>query len=308
MNLLGIVALLALALTLALAGVWSLLRGRAERDALTNRTERGFVEPPVDSLRARADRMLRRTPPGRALAFRLSQAGLGVSVLEAVLMAAGGMLVVAIAVGVPFGRITGVLAAGAALAGGNAWLNGQRRKRQELLIGQLPEVARVMSNALSAGLAMPSALALVADELADPAATEFRQVVHELRIGRPVDAALNELAERLPSREVGVLVTTLVVQQRAGGDLVGALRNISETLETRKDLRQEIKTATAGTVATSYAVVGLVVATLVVLNLTDPGLIDQLTSTLIGRVVVAVVVILYALGFLLISRIIRIEV
>lgn len=304
----GITALLALTLALALAGLWTLQRGWAERGALTDRTERGFSERQPVRWRVRVDRALRRTPPGRALARRLAQAGLRAGVLETILLAAGGMLTVAVVVGAPFGRVTGLLAAAAALAGGNAWLNSRQRRRQELLVAQLPEVARVLSNALSAGLAMPAALAMVTDELADPAAVEFRQVVHALRIGRPVDAALNELAERLPSREVGVLVTTLVVQQRAGGDLVDALRTISDTLETRKDLRQEIRTATAGSVATTYAVVGLVVATLVVLNLIDPGVLDQLTGTLIGRAVVAVAVALYALGFLLIGRIIRIEV
>lgn len=308
MSMLGIVALLAMTLTLALAGVVALQRGRAEREALAYRTELGFAERQGRRLDVVIDRALRRTAPGRALGRRLSLAGLQVNVIEAVLAAAAGAVVAAVVVNAVFGRVTAFLAAVAVLVGANAWLNNKMQQRREVLIAQLPEVARVLSNALSAGLALPAAMAMVTNELTDPAAEEFRKTVHALRIGRSVDQALNELADRLPSRELGVMVTTLVVQQRAGGDLVGALRSISDTLEARKKLRQELKTATSGVVATSYGAVGLIVAVMVMLNVVNPGIIDQLTGTFLGRLVVAAAVLLYAVGFLAINRIVRIEV
>jgi tight adherence protein B len=308
MGLLGILSLLVLTMTLGLWGMWTLQRGRAERDALTDRTELGFSERQSSRLHASIDNVLRRTTPGKALRRRLSLAGINLTVLDTVLLTAIGATAVGVAVSTFFGRVTGLLAAVVFLAGANAWLTNQQLRRQDQFIGQLPEVARVMSNALSAGLAMPSALRMVATEVPDPARTEFRHAVDAMRVGHSPEAALEELADRLPSREVGVLVTTLAVQQRAGGDLVNALRHISETLEARKALREELKTETSGSVASSYIVVGVVVITFVLLNIVSPGIVEKLTSTLIGRVVVVVSLLLYTAGFIIIRRITRIEV
>ena len=89
----------------------------------------------------------------------------------------------------------------------------------------------------------------------------------------------------MPSREVAVLVTTLVIQQRAGGDTVSALRDMSETLERRKDLRREIKTILAGALATGYTVAALGVGTLVFMNVISPGIVARMLDGWLGRIV-----------------------
>ena len=76
-------------------------------------------------------------------------------------------------------------------------------------------------------------------------------------MGQPIEDALEALRDRLPSRELGVLMTTLVIQQRAGGDTVRALNELGHTLEARKDLIREIRTLLAGAVYTSYVVAGI---------------------------------------------------
>ena len=72
--------------------------------------------------------------------------------------------------------------------------------------------------------------------------------------------ALERLRERLPSREVAVLMTTIVIQQRAGGDTVRALQELGATLDARKDLLREVTTLMSGSVFTSYVVAGIGVA------------------------------------------------
>ena len=103
------------------------------------------------------------------------------------------------------------------------YVERQRAQRRDAFIAQLPDLARVLSNGASAGLSLPAAVQLAARELPEPAAAEMRVVVQELRVGQPIEDALEALRDRLPSREVGVLMTTLVIQQRAGGDTVRAL-------------------------------------------------------------------------------------
>ena len=115
----------------------------------------------------------------------------------------------------------------------------------------------MLSNGASAGLSMQQAVRMASRELADPAGAELKRVVEEIQVGRPVEDALEALRDRLPSREVAVLMTTIAIQQRAGGDTVRALGELAATLEARKDLRREIKTLLSGVVFTSYVVAGI---------------------------------------------------
>ena len=134
-----------------------------------------------------------------------------------------------------FGPIAGAVGVWAAAI----FLNWQRQKRIEAFINQLPDVARLLANATAAGLALRTALAMAAEELEAPAGEELARVADQLALGRSVDDALGELAERLPSRELVVLVTTLVLSNKAGGTVVSSLRNLTQTLEDRKETRRD---------------------------------------------------------------------
>jgi tight adherence protein B len=155
---------------------------------------------------------------------------------------------------------------------------------------------------------MAGAIELAARELAQPAATELDIVVQETRLGLPLEASLERLRERLPSREVAVLMTTLIIQQRAGGDTVRALSELGSTLEARKDLLREIRTMLSGAVFTSYLVAMMGAGTIVLINALSPGIMRELTTTLPGIAALAAAVTLYGLAFLLIRRITRVEV
>jgi tight adherence protein B len=183
-----------------------------------------------------------------------------------------------------------------------AYLARAKGKRRDELVAQLPELARIISNAASAGRSLPCAKRQAARELEEPAAPALEAVGEELRLGQPVDRALERLSERLPSRELSVMVTTLLIQQRAGGDLVRALREMAATLDKRKDLRGEIQALMAGAVYTGYVVVLLGVAAVLLLNSVSPGVLDDVLSSWLGRLAFAAAVALYAVGIVLIRR------
>src|SRR5205823_2762244 len=115
--------------------------------------------------------------------------------------------------------------------GAFAWIRRRLAQRRDQFVTQLPELARVLSNATSAGLAIRTAVEMAAGELDDPAGGELRRVAEELRLGQSIDVALANLEARMPSREVGVLIGTLIIQHRAGGSLVNALRDMATTLD-----------------------------------------------------------------------------
>ena len=103
-----------------------------------------------------------------------------------------------------------------------------------------------------------------------------------------------EAQKRLPSRELGILVSSLVVGARSGGGLVTALRDIAETLDTRKEVRREIKTLYTQTIATAYAVLGVSGLAVFLLEGLNPGTVDEMIVSPIGQVAIVFAVAVYS--------------
>ena len=208
----------------------------------------------------------------------------------------------------PIDRLKPLLIAIVAVIGvARALVERKRAQRREEFIGQLPEVARVLSNGTSAGLSLAGAMELAARELPPPASIEMGVVVQETRLGMPLEASLERLRERLHSREVAVLMTTLIIQQRAGGDTVRALSELGQTLEARKDLLREIRTMLSGAVFTSYLVAGMGAGTILMINAISPGVMRELTTTLLGLLALGFSATLYVIAFVLIKRTTKVE-
>jgi tight adherence protein B len=294
-------------LAVFIVGLVQAERGWAQRSAALarGRIERG--DPARRLLRARLEARLRRTRFGAAVESRVLSAGVDVGLVDFLLLTLLGALLAFGFGTVALGRTLGVLAGIAALFGAFRFLAFRRARRREAFVAQLPDVARVMSNASSAGLSLPRAVELTAVEMGEPSGEVLQRVVDELRVGQSVDRALENLHQRMPSREVSVLVSTLVIQQRAGGDTVRALRDMADTLQLRKDLRREVRTVMAGAITTGWVVAGLGAGSLLLLNLISPGVVEQMTGDPIGRVALLTAALLYAIGFTLIRRITRIE-
>ncbi|MEU5312046.1 type II secretion system F family protein [Streptomyces sp. NPDC021562] len=299
-----------LACLLAVVGLHSYASGRAQRAALVDRLS-GTGQVPLSGRRRRfrtLDRRLRGTGIGRRLELRLAATGLDVTPGEFfayMLAAVVALWLIGQAALAPFfGPIAGLLGVFAAVQ----FLNWQRQKRIERFIGQLPELARILANATHAGLALRTAIGMAAEELEAPAGEELGKVADQLAIGHSLDDALGELADRLPSRELVVLVTTLVLSNRAGGQVVSALRNLTETLEERKETRREIRTQLSQVTMTSYAVPVLGIGALFLMNGVKSGTLDRMTGSALGQGAVVVAFGLYAVGFVLIRRLSRIDV
>jgi tight adherence protein B len=301
--------LLVAVLLIALIGIATYVSGAARRAELASRGGPGDEQGGLRGLVRRLDTRLRRTERGRRLATWLSSGAVPVSPAEFLLFCAGGSLLLYLTGTLFMPRLMAFVVGVAATVGaGRAWVEKRRAKRRDLFVAQLPDVARLLANGASAGLSLPAAIQLAARELDDPAATEMRTVIEELRVGQPVDEALDAMRRRLPSRELGVLMTTLVIQQRAGGDTVRALTELGHALEARKDLIREIRTLLSGAVFTSYLVVGIGVAAILLINVMSPGVMREMATSLAGITTLVVTGVLWAIGFVLIRRTTKVEV
>jgi tight adherence protein B len=298
--------LLVVAALVGLYGMWLLVSTSARRSLLV---ERGGVELRRRRGLAEAiDARLLRTERGADLAGKLRSAGTQLTPSRYLGALAGGMLGVFVIASLLFPPLLAIVAALLVPWGGSSWLGRRLARRNENFINQLPEIARLLSNGAAAGLSMPAAIELAAKEIDAPAREELQGVLDEVHFGRSLDEALESLARRLPSREVAVLMSTLIIQQRAGGDLVRALQDLSSTLDMRRETLREVRTLMAGAVFTSYVVPLLGVGALLMLNAINSNTLPRMTSNPIGIAALVVAGVLYALGSLAIRRITRVEV
>ncbi|MFF1836025.1 type II secretion system F family protein [Streptomyces sp. NPDC058231] len=291
-------------------GLHAYTGGKADRDALVDRLSHTGQIPEAGRLRRfrGVDRRLRRTRLGRRLELKLAATGLDITPGEFFVYALAAMAALWMIASSILASFFGPVAALVGLWGTNAFLNWQRTKRTERFINQLPELARILANATQAGLALRTSIGMAADEMEDPAGEELARVARRLAVGESLDDALSELTDRLPSRELVVLVTTLVLSNRAGGTVVSSLRNLTETLEERKETRREVKTQLSQVTVTAYAVPVFGLGAMLLMNAVMPGALDRMTGALIGQIAVIVAIVLYAIGFIVIRRLSRIDV
>lgn len=287
-------------------GLWLLVSSSARRTTLAERS--GTELPRRRRLHERLDEWLARRRRGADLGARLQSAG---SELTAARFLARVVLIVVLTflvVTLLFPPLIALIAALLAWWACFAWLDRRLEKRGEEFIGQLPEVARLLAGGASAGLSIPAALELTVREIEVPARNELQTIVDELTLGRSLEEALDGLRRRLPSREVAVLMSTLIIQQRAGGDTVRALQDLSDTLDKRRETNREVRTLMAGAIYTAYIVPALGLLTVLLLDSIRPGTLQRVTGTALGITALIVAAIIYSVAFVVIRRVTRIEV
>jgi tight adherence protein B len=256
----------------------------------------------------RLDDALRRTRWGQRLTALLAGSGLGSRSPSLVIALVGSSTVLAAVLTYAVaGRIAAIVAGVVVVVSFRQWLERRREARIEKFISQLPELARLLANGAQAGLGVRRSIELAAREMDEPASGELQQVASELAIGQSLRVALEHLAERLPSRELVVLVQTLVIQGKAGGALVTALQNIAATLDERRQLRREITTAVVGATFSGYAVVLIGAFSVVFMNLLSPGALDTMFGTLPGQIALVAAASLFLIGFVVIRRITKVR-
>jgi tight adherence protein B len=295
---------------LAVCGVRAWSTGAAQRQALVDRlTATGGRHRPGRRERfSRLDVAVRRTTFGHRLDNRLAATGLDLSAGEFTAYLTAAVVVLWLVAGSVLAPFFGPIAGLVAVWSAYAFLNWRRQKRIERFIGQLPELSRLLANSAAAGLALRTSIGMAADELDAPAGEELTKVADALAVGHALEDALGDLKDRLPSRELAVLVTTLVLSSRAGGTLVESLRNLTETLEERKETRREVRTTLSQVTITAYAVPAIGLGALLMLNRMAPGSLAAMTGSFLGQAAVVVAFVLYVVGFVLIRRMARIDV
>jgi tight adherence protein B len=317
--------LVAVLVLVGFVAIWRIARSRDStdqrlQDYASSQAEwgedlRGRREKETQGL-SRGRRLLAGLGLGPRIAAALAAADLPLTATEFTLIVFGaglaGFLIGLFRATFTFGLLVGPIA-GLALGGVFAflpivYLRVRRARRQRALTEQLPDVLTLLVGSLRSGHGLSQALDMLVQESQPPAKTEFGRVMRAVSLGTPVQIALRDMADRVGSDDLDLIVTAITAQFEMGGNLAETLETISQTVRDRINLLREIRVLTSQQRFTGYTLAVLPVIAGVAIFLINPSYMSTLFEPGLVRVLPAGAVVLQVLGFIIMQRIVDIEV
>jgi tight adherence protein B len=188
------------------------------------------------------------------------------------------------------------------------WLIMRRRRRFKRFAKQLPDALELISRALRAGHSLASGFNLVAQEMTDPIATEFRKSFEEQNLGIPLEQALDSMTTRMPNLDLKFFATAVILQRQTGGDLAEILDKIGRLIRERFQIWGQVQALTGEGRLSGIVLLALPPFLFVAVWRLNPDYVLPLFTDPLGKQMLAVAVIMQVLGALVIRKIVNIRV
>ncbi|MHB9145150.1 MAG: type II secretion system F family protein [Symbiobacteriia bacterium] len=188
------------------------------------------------------------------------------------------------------------------------YLGFLEEKRIKLVGAQLPDALNIMSNAMKSGYSLLQAMEVVSREMPVPLASEFALVLKETRVNIAVEDALFNLTQRVPSADLDLIVTAMLIQRQIGGNLSDVLEKINETIRERIRILGEVRTLTAQGRMSGLIVGALPLFLGVIIQVLSPGYMNPLFSSPLGWMLLGTALVMETIGVLIIRSMIHLEV
>jgi tight adherence protein B len=263
--------------------------------------------PLSERVQAAAERALEKVGVHGRLSLALGQAGVdrspaGFAGLVVAVAAAAGLLGFVV-VG-PAASILGVLATPAVAV---VFLVSRGKRRATAFEEQLPELLDAIAASLKAGHSFDHALQNVADDSAEPAASELKRVLAEVHLGRPLESALADLGERIRSDDLLFVLDAISVQRQVGGSLAELFVVVAETVRHREQFRRKLRAITGMARISAKLLSALPLLVAGVLVLVNPSYLAPLVTTQAGRIMIVATVAMIAVGSWMLRKIGSVE-
>lgn len=264
----------------------------------------------VETLEDLIHPILVKTKRNVPLAVQLDGAGLDMSAELWTLVRVGLALLLAVLTGVLSGSAATAIAVGVPLgfAAPQMWLKRRRKKRTKNFEAGLPDALMLMASSLRSGFSLDQAIVATSDQAENEVSTELRRAVQEIRIGSPLEAALDRIAERMDSSDFRWVVTALRIQRKSGGNLAELLITVSHTVRERAQMNREVAALTAEGRLSSYVLIGLPLVLFAFLMLTQPSYLEPLYKTSMGLAISGVGIGMLSIGWLLMKKLVQVDV
>ena len=184
----------------------------------------------------------------------------------------------------------------------------KRARRLQAFEKEFPEVIELLARSVRAGHSFTTGLEMVATDLPEPAAGEFRVTFDEQRFGLPIRDALLNLSDRIPLLDVRLFVTALLVQKETGGNLAGILDSLARVIRERFRIMGEVRVRTAQGRLTAVILIVLPLLLLILMKVLNPDYVDLLFIDRLGRYMLVLAATLQVIGSAILWKIVKIKV
>jgi tight adherence protein B len=167
---------------------------------------------------------------------------------------------------------------------------------------QLPDLLITIAASLKAGHSFRHAIQAVVDEGAQPTAKEFARVLSETQLGRPMDQALSDMAERVGSKNLTFVINAVTIQRQVGGSLAGLFDMVAETVRQRQQFARKVRGLTAMGRMSAYVLVGLPFFIAFAVTIMNPGYMSPLYHTSKGHMLLAVSLVMMTIGSAILKK------
>jgi tight adherence protein B len=204
----------------------------------------------------------------------------------------------------PLALLVGLLAG----SGPFLYVHFKRKSRLKRFEELFPETLEFVSRSMRAGHAFSVSLEMIHREFQEPISSEFRRTFEEHNLGLPIEVALQKLAKRVPSLDVHFFVSAVLLQKRTGGNLAEILDKLAYVIRERFKLRGRIRAVSAHGKMTATALSCIPIAVAVLMFYTNPDYVKFFFTDDIGNIMLGGAVVLQLVGYLIMQKIVNIEV
>jgi tight adherence protein B len=238
----------------------------------------------------------------------LEQANLPLKPGEAIIAAIGvAILVFILVTAIAQSFIWGIIASALVLVAALLFVNNVAARTRKKFENQLPDTLNLLATSLRAGYSLLQAIEAVGEEAAEPTRREFGRAMAEIRLGRPINDAMGDIADRMVSQDFEWTVMAIGIQREVGGNLAEVLQTTSETMVQRNRLRREMKALTAEGRISAIVLSLMPVFLFIFISLANPDYMQPLIENTIGLVVLGGGVIFIGIGIFWMQKIVKVD-
>jgi tight adherence protein B len=254
-----------------------------------------------------AERGLRDRTLGRRLDRYLEGAGLDLRPGEVTVIIVSAMVVAYAFGAVLGGALLGLLLAAMPPLVTRLVLSVRRDRRHAAFSEQLTDILQLITASLRAGHGLLQGIDAVARDADEPAASEFRRILIEQRLGRDLSAAMQGCAERMDNADFSWVVQAIGIHRDVGGDLSRVLDNVIATIRDRGDVHRQVRALSAEARLSAWVLTGLPFVVLIGIRVLNPDYMNELFASPVGWMMLAAAALLILVGTLWIRTIMRVR-
>jgi tight adherence protein B len=254
-------------------------------DATENVFSRFSILPRLERMLQRADMPLRAVE----LFYLCVGAGLIVALSFTIVLGATLVLLLPFAFGVAIPLV---------------FVSFKSRRRLTEIEESLPDLLITLAASLKAGHSFRQGISAATGEDQGPITKELKRVLTETSLGRPMDDALQEMADRVGSKDLQFVITAVTIQRQVGGSLAGIFDLVADTIRQRQQFQRKVRGLTAMGRMSAYTLIGLPFFLGLILTIMNSTYMNPLYTTSIGHMLIVIGLLMMAFGSLILKRIV----